>query len=247
MFTEEYRQTFSELGIELSSGDGVPAAELDAAEVQLGITLPSALRDYYLVAGREPQINQVHNRLRLPTNWSVDADKLIFMEENQCVVYWGIDCSYKPIADSVVWQGANIRRQGIHWSEKAESDSCGTFLKVMAIWHAAFGGAVANTAVGYVDEQNTRTLFDDQWTLVGEVNKMRAYQQSGKSACFLKWEDPIQKMRNLPAWRVFVAAASPSLLEELKATVPAQWEFWGLEPPSGRTDRVRPSKRRRDE
>lgn len=83
------------------------------------------------------------------------------------------------------------------------------------------------TAVGYVDESATRATLDEQWKLIGEVNAMRAYKQSGRAVCFIKWEDFIQKHRQLPAWRVFAAAASVGELERLKASLPAQWEEWG--------------------
>jgi hypothetical protein len=97
----------------------------------------------------------------------------------------------------------------------------------MAVWHASFGGAAPHTAVGYVDERTTRATLDEQWKLIGEVNAMRAYKLSGQAVCFLKWEDFIQKHRNLPAWRVFAAAASADDLERLKVSLQAQWEEWG--------------------
>ena len=35
------------------------------------------------------------------------GDKLVFMEENQCVVYWAIDRADLEGADPIVWQGVN--------------------------------------------------------------------------------------------------------------------------------------------
>jgi hypothetical protein len=128
-------------------------------------------------------------------------------------------------ADAAVFQGVNLREKGIEWH--LDHDSCFTFLKVMAIWHASFGGAAAHTAVGYVDEGSTRATLDEQWEHVGEVNGIRAYRQPGRAVCFLKWEDFIQKHRKLPAWRMFAAAASAEELERLKASLQAQWEEWG--------------------
>lgn len=59
---------------------------------------------------------------------------------------------------------------------------------------------------------------------MGEVNAMRAYRQSGRAVCFLKWEDFLQKQLKLPPWRVFATATSAEELEGLKASLPAQWE-----------------------
>jgi hypothetical protein len=97
----------------------------------------------------------------------------------------------------------------------------------MAIWNASSGGAAANTAVGYVHEETTRRTLDQDWQLIGEVNAMRAYKQEGRAVCFLKWEDSIQKSRNLPPWRVFAAAASQAELKGIKASLEAQWEQTG--------------------
>jgi len=35
----------------------------------------------------------------------------------------------------------------------------------MVIWHASGGGAAANTAVGYVQEEPARTILDEGWQL----------------------------------------------------------------------------------
>jgi hypothetical protein len=48
-----YRRTFATLGFPLRAKDGYPARQIAAAEKRLGRRLPKALRDYYLVAGRE--------------------------------------------------------------------------------------------------------------------------------------------------------------------------------------------------
>lgn len=60
--------------------------------------------------------------------------------------------------------------------------------------------------------------------LIGEVNAMRAYKQAGRAVCFVKWEDFMQKHRKLPAWRVFVVAASADELDRLTDSLQALWE-----------------------
>ena len=222
MFTESYQDTFATLGIPLRSQDACSDADIENAESRLAIKLPGSLKEYYLVAGREKRVNQFHNRLLPPEKLFVDSGRVVFMEENQWVVVWGVPAGQDVKADAAVFQGVNRRDKGIEWHP--EHDSCCTFLNVMAIWHASFGGAAPNTAVGYVDEGIARATLDDQWQLVGEVNAMRAYKQSGGAVCFLKWEDFVQKKRNLPPWRAFAVAATEIELERLKASVQAQWE-----------------------
>jgi hypothetical protein len=222
MFTDSYRDTFATVGIQLRSQDACPSGDVEGAERRLGIKLPVSLREYYLFSGWEKRLNQFHNRLLPPEKWFTDSNYLVFIEENQRVVYWGIPASPEPQPDAPVFQGVNLGNKGIEWH--AEHDSCFMFLNVMALWHASFGGAVANTAVGYVQEEMTRRTLDEHWQFVGEVNAMRAYKQIGRAVCFLKWEDSLQKKRQLPAWRVFAAAASEAELEEIIDSLEAQWE-----------------------
>lgn len=222
MFIDSYRDTFASVGVQLRDEDGCPATEIDDAEARLGIKVPVSLREYYLFSGREKRINQIHNRLRPPEKWSVKSNYLVFMEENQCVVYWGVPAEQGPNTDAPVSQGVNLREKGVEWH--AEHDSCFTFLNVVAIWHASYGGAVANTAVGYVQEKAARKALDGAWQFVGEVNAMRAYKKDGGVVCLLKWEDFLQKKSKLPPWRVFAAAATRAELERIKASLHAQWE-----------------------
>jgi hypothetical protein len=231
VFTDGYQDTFATLGVRLRSEDACSAADIEDAERRLAVSLPRSLKEYYLVAGREKRINQFHNRLLPPEKLWIDSERVVFMEENQWVVYWGVPALRETKSDAAVFQGVNRRDKGIEWHP--EADSCPTFLNVMAVWHASFGGAAAHTAVGYVDQSTTRAMLDEQWKLIGEVNAMRAYKQSGRAVCFLKWEDLIQKHRKLPAWRVFAAAANSDELEQLKASVQAQWEEWGRSPRGG--------------
>jgi len=222
VFRDSYRDTFAAVGVQLSIDDGCASADIDGAEKRLQVKIPLSLREYYLLSGWEKRINQFHNRLLAPEKWFIESDHLVFMEENQWVLYWGISAHEGPKTDAPVFQGVNLRIKGIQWH--AEHDSCFIFLNAMAIWHASFGGAAANTAMGYVEEERARRTLDENWILVGEVNAMRAYKKGRQAACFLKWEDLLQRRHNLPAWRVSAAAATAADLEQLKTTLRAQWE-----------------------
>jgi hypothetical protein len=231
-FADSYRDTFATVGVHLRDEDGCPATDIEQAERRLGIKIPISLREYYLLSGREKRINQFYDRLRSPekweidsVHWDIDSDQVVFMEENQWVAYWGVASVQEGKADDAVSVGFNIRKKGIQW--RPEHDSCVTFLNVMILWHASFGGAVKNAAVGFVEEAPARKTLDDGWELVGEVRKMRAYKRAGQAVCLVKWEDIMQKMRKLPPWRLHAAAASAEALEETKTALTAQWERWG--------------------
>jgi hypothetical protein len=222
VFTDSFRETFATVGVQLRSKDACAIAEIESAERRLGLKIPLSLKEYYLLAGRENRINQFHDRLLPPDKWFTNSEHLVFMEENQCVVYWGISaCQQEVNADAPVFQGVSLPDERIEWYE--EHDSCFTFLKVTALWHASCG-AVNSTAVGYVQEKAARKTLDKGWRLVGEVNELRAYTLPGQAICFLKWEDFVWEKRELPPWRVFAAAANETELERLKASLQAKWE-----------------------
>jgi hypothetical protein len=68
--------------------------------------MPGALRDYFRLAG-EARENREHNRLLPPEELVVEDGCLVFMEENQSVVDWGIPVAQAGKADPEVWQRVN--------------------------------------------------------------------------------------------------------------------------------------------
>ena len=60
-YSTRYQQVIEALARPLTFQDGVPEAEIAAGEQRLGFRLPSALREYYLIAGRFDQLNCAHN------------------------------------------------------------------------------------------------------------------------------------------------------------------------------------------
>jgi hypothetical protein len=102
-----YRDRFREiLGAAPKPGDGLGKAAVRASLARANLAIPASLFDYYIVAGRHP-INQDHDRLRPIKGLEWMGDKLVFLEENQCVVYWAIDRSDLEESDPIVWQGIN--------------------------------------------------------------------------------------------------------------------------------------------
>ena len=79
----------------LSRKTSVPEKEIAAAEARLNIRLPGVLREFYLRAGAHKEVNRSHNRLIAPNELEMQNGKLVFYEENQRVVLWGIDVERK--------------------------------------------------------------------------------------------------------------------------------------------------------
>src|SRR5262245_45041251 len=120
-FKELYRSAFENLGRPLISKDAIPARWILKAESDLGVNVPKALCDYYLVAGRESQFNRFQNRLLRPDEWFVDKGRLVFFEENQVVVVWGISATPRQTEDPPVEQGVN--GETIEWYPEHENSS----------------------------------------------------------------------------------------------------------------------------
>ena len=216
-FREQYRQAFDRLHHPLTARDGIPEATLLAAEKKLGLRLPAALRDYYLIAGRERVLNHVFNRLWAPGDWELHKRKLIFMEENQRVVGWGVTASSRPAGDPAVFQAAAVRGALDNWYQ--EHRRCSVFLTVMLHWQAAFGGGMACTASAPAPPALAASL-NGAWQFIGEVNKMRAFSRDGQAVSVLEW----QSFGKEPALRVFAGASSKDGLDAIARDLKLQWD-----------------------
>ena len=121
-FIKHYRRLFTSFGYPLTKPTGLPSTTIAAAGKRLGVTIPAALRAFYLVAGRERRFNVCHNRLLAPQSWTTDRHRLIFMEENQQVVFWGVSLRNRDVQDPPVSQGVND--EPIVW--RPEHRKCGS-------------------------------------------------------------------------------------------------------------------------
>ncbi len=103
-----YRQMVLEhLGREPRQNEGLSDEEIEQAEKRFGFRFPESLRLYYRITGNLPELNQRHNRLLNLSDLDVENGFLIFMEENQNVVYWAIKVSETANSDPEVWQIIN--------------------------------------------------------------------------------------------------------------------------------------------
>ena len=78
------------LGRSLTKNDGVKPSELDKIEIKLGTTLPNILRDLYLLVGKNNMLMESFNRFALPSQLQKDGNKIVFLEANQNICYWGM-------------------------------------------------------------------------------------------------------------------------------------------------------------
>jgi hypothetical protein len=177
----KYQRAIKALARSVTSEDGVPAAEIAAGEQRLGIRVPSALRDYYLIAGRFDQLNCSHNQLYAPSDWFADGGNLAFMEESQAVVFWGIPTSDESDDDPQVLQGVNVSNQPIEWHP--EHGCCSEFLLLMLHWQACCGG-MSFTGGADISSLALRRIRAE-WRFVGEMGGMLVFARDGIAICVI--------------------------------------------------------------
>jgi hypothetical protein len=124
------------LGRDPKPSDGVAPEVLKKVERRLGMQLPAAVREYYLLAGRLDPINKAHNRLFTPQQLRVEDKHLWFMEENQAVAHWGLPLN-RLSDDPLVHQRANA--DGARWYSERMRFS--RFLVRLYDWQAGFADA----------------------------------------------------------------------------------------------------------
>jgi hypothetical protein len=188
--------------------DGEPEPSVAQAEARLGLRLPLVLRSYYRLAGRYDRFNRAHNRLRRPGEWSVDGGKLVFLEENQCVVVWGVEASRSPEDDPSVYQGTIIRGQPTEWH--LEHELCSEFLLVMLHLQAVYEGYAFLGGSEITPAALERFLTG--WTPVGRVHELRAFHREGGAACVLEGEG---------SWQLYVGGQTERDFEAIEAELQA--------------------------
>jgi hypothetical protein len=201
-YRQNYRDTFERLGRKLNRSDGVSQARLVAAERRLGCKIPKPLGAFYSVAGRARDFTDRHDHFRRPDEWTLEAGKLVFLEENQAVVLYGVDTRLAA-PDPPVVMASNA--EPYVWHKVCAR--CSEFLCVMVHWEGAFAGAMTTGGSAIVAPRIRRQL-ERGLTPVGEVNRMWAYSRKGLAVCLVRWTD---------GWRVFVGADDEAALKTFSA------------------------------
>jgi hypothetical protein len=177
-FKQYYRTLYQTFGYPLSARTALSPKVLAAAGKRLGVKVPAALRDYYLVAGRERRFNACHNRLLAPSQWSIDRGRLVFMEENQSVAWWGISVRSPASDDPPVSQG--IDGEPIAWHP--EHRKCSVFLAIMLHFQAVSGGLRFCGTADAPDRTDYR-FEENGWKHYGEVYSLQAYSRPNQVVC----------------------------------------------------------------
>lgn len=205
-FQRCYRSLFQTFGCPLSEHAKLSTDVIAAAQKRLGVPIPAALRDYYLVAGRERRFATCYQRILPPSQWTVDKHRLIFMEENQCVVFWGVSVRNPKTKDPPVSQGIND--DPIAWYP--EHRKCSVFLAVMLHYQAVNGGLRFCGQANAPDTSSYR--FEEHgWTRYGVVNSLIAYSRPNQVVCLM----PPDNLPFLTKWSILAGGKTRADLRQI--------------------------------
>lgn len=219
-----YRSTYARLGYPLKEKHGIPRKEIAAAEKKLGICLPVALREYFLVAGRERRINRAYNRLCSLERLEHRRGKLVFLEENQGGVVWGLTVSRHQTDDPAVYQAlADEEGPSNNWA--LEERKCSTFMVFMLHLQVTFAGGMPFVASGPAPLEQLAKL-DNDWHFGGEVNHLRAYSRENQAVCFSVELPPFGLKGKRRFRRIYAGAPRMVEMQAIAADLNAEWDNW---------------------
>ena len=177
-FKDFYRTIYDTFGYPLSTRKGLSPKVLAATEKRLGVRIPEALGDYYLVAGREHRFNSGDHSLLGPEEWKVDQRRLVFMVDSQVAVWWSVSVRNPDSEDPSVWQGYDP--ESFSWV--LEKRRCSAFLGPLLHYKAVCGG-LPFCGTADAPEKSDYILEENGWTYFGEAGGAHAYSRPGQVVC----------------------------------------------------------------
>lgn len=139
---------------------GFNETEIQKVEERLNITLPKSLKQYYLTLGKNKAINETFNRLLPPDQIDFTDNKyLVFYEENQAVVIWGIQ--EKDLSSDNPKVYASYDNERAEWI--LDSDTTENFLLSMAYWNGVLGGLKYTANVSKELSQEVINKVEQNW------------------------------------------------------------------------------------
>ena len=121
------------LGRHLTEKDGMNISEIETVEDSLGLKLPTALREFYLLVGNLEMFISSFEQFFEPY---IKDEILVFLEENQGVCYWGINI--RNSKNEIVLQSTDIETDKPEWY--SEEVSLTDFLVILMYYQCAQGG-----------------------------------------------------------------------------------------------------------
>lgn len=165
------------LGRSLTNADGYDVTSIKEVETKLGQGIPATLKEFYITIGKLDIFMTSFHRFIKPENLFYEDGKLVFLEENQTVCYWGVNTESD---DSLVYQAQNIDNAIWNSEEILLSD----FLEMMLYGQCAEGGYQFSGAIYDLDDEELpefiEQLMTDNWQKVVDHNNWIIYENDSK-------------------------------------------------------------------
>ncbi|MDP9956578.1 hypothetical protein J2X97_002237 [Epilithonimonas hungarica] len=203
---------------------GFADTEIIELEEKLNIKFPLELKNYYLTLGKVETLNYSHNRLLNPRNeigFSNDR-YLVFYEENQVVVYWGIKEEDLKLDNPKVW-GNYGTEENPDWH--IEANSTDDFLLLMAVYNGTFGGLKYNANYFGQVQPETIKLIERNWTIVTEISwdKQKIYTDNFHEVLSLSFDE--QNNCN----GIFIGTSNQERFDKILDSFEIDWSYTSYE------------------
>lgn len=167
------------LGRSLTNNDGFGVEIIKNAEAKLGKAIPEALKTYYVTIGKLDIFMSSFQRFLKPEDLFYEDGKLVFLEENQNVCYWGVDTEKKE-DNPLVYQVQNIDNAVWHSEEILLSD----FLQMIMYGQCAEGGYKFSGAIYDMDLEEMPEFIEElttnNWQKVVDHSNWIVYENDRK-------------------------------------------------------------------
>lgn len=125
------------LGRELEASEGVDIQSIEVAEKKLDVKFPQVLKDFYLSVGRISLFTDAFEFFAKPKQIYIKSNKLVFLEENQAVLSWGVDLGDLGKDIVPVYHSSNIGDVESEVIWYVEAQPLPEFLELIMFYQAA--------------------------------------------------------------------------------------------------------------
>ncbi len=203
---------------------GYQADKINEAETRLKISIPLALKSYYLALGKNENINTSHNRLLKPCKEIIFSDDgyLIFYEENQASVYWGIKQEDLKTNNPPVWgnYGTNTSPD---WH--LETKTTENFLLLMAIHNGTLGGLRYNANCFDLIKPEIVKKIQEKWKEIPEISwdRQEIYTNNFEEVFSLNFDN------NKNCTAMFIGTSNQEHFDHLLESLDVDWSYISYE------------------